>query len=391
MITRTLSSYAKAVFRQYPVITITGPRQSGKTTLARNAFKDLPYFNLENMETRSFAADDPQGFLNQCPDGAVIDEIQHVPGITSWIQVRTDESGREGMYVLTGSRQFEIMESVSQSLAGRTAILRLLPFSIEEMGRSYGDLSVDDFIYKGFYPRIYDKGLDPSRALSDYYTTYIERDVRSISVIHNLALFQKFVRLCAGRVGQLLNYSSLASDTGISHSTTREWMSILQASYTVFLLEPYHANISKRIIKSPKLYFYDVGLAAHLLGIEKTSHVRTHPLRGSLFENLVLMEILKFRYNRGKRANLFFYRDSSGNEVDILYCTGHEAVPIEIKSGETLNDDFFSGFRYFRKHVSPTPPRQVLVYGGKRTENRNSVEVTDIMGLTKILRSIEET
>ena len=388
MIPRKLAGYAVDLFKKYPVITITGPRQSGKTTLAKHAFNDLPYYNLESIETRNFAIEDPVGFLNQCPDGAVIDEVQNAPDLTSYIQVRIDESGKDGMYVLTGSRQFEVIEAVNQSLAGRTAMLKLLPFSISEMGSKFGKLKIDEYILKGFYPRIHDKKLEPSRALSDYYSTYIERDVRKISSIHNLNQFQKFVHLCAGRVGQLLNYSSLANDVGISHSTVREWMSILEASYVVFLLKPYWANVNKRVIKSPKIYFYDVGLAAHLMGIDELSQVAYHPLRGNLFENLVVIEILKYRYNIGKNNNLFFFRDSKGNEIDVFYEVANKIIPIEIKAGETINDDYFKGFSYMDKNLLLETPQKILVYAGKRKEIRNGTIIRDVMNLNSVLEEI---
>ena len=274
---RTIEAHLPRLRSQYPVLTITGPRQSGKTSLVKHHFRDLPFVNLESREERAFAREDPKGFLARFADGAILDEIQHVPELTSWIQVLVDERQRNGMFVLTGSRQFQVMEAVSQSLAGRTVMIQLLPFSLEELSVA---AAADDLLLRGFYPRIWDQRLDPVEALSSYLTTYVERDVRQLTQVHNLALFERFLGLCAGRIGQVLNLSTLANDTGISQPTATQWMTILEASYIVYRLRPYHANLGKRLIKSPKLYFYDVGLAARLLEIEHGTHLRRHPLRG---------------------------------------------------------------------------------------------------------------
>lgn len=280
MIPRALAGHAASVFIKYPVVTITGPRQSGKTTLANATFPDKPYANLESPVTRQFAEEDPIGFLNQYPEGAIIDEIQRVPDLLSFIQVIVDEKQKNSLFILTGSQQFELMRGISQSLAGRTALLKLLPLSISEL-TSFFPLGVDEMLFKGFYPRIYDQNIPPYQVYGDYYETYVERDLRQLINIKNLSLFQRFIRLCAGRCGQLLNLNSLANDSGISQSTAREWMTILEASYIVFLLQPFHVNIKKRLVKSPKIYFYDVGLAGWLCGIEEERQIATHPLRGT--------------------------------------------------------------------------------------------------------------
>jgi len=388
MIERQLTREIKKLFKQYPVITITGPRQSGKTTLAKHAFPDLAYHNLEDIETRTYAIEDPKGFLNNCKDGAILDEIQNVPDLLSYIQVQVDSLNREGLYVLTGSRQFELMESISQSLAGRTALLKLLPFSFEELQVYNEELESDEYIYRGFYPRIYDKGLNPVQALSDYYTTYVERDLRQLSHVHNIQLFHKFVQLCAGRVGQLLNISSIANDTGISHTTAREWLALLEASYIVFRLEPYYANIGKRLIKSPKLYFYDVGLAANLLGIEEPGHVARHPLRGNLFENMAIMEILKYRFNRNRTNNLYFFRDSKGNEIDCVYTIAHKMIPIEIKSASTVHNDFFKSIEYFQRNIEGSDGG-FLIYDGDRREVMRNIKITSPCDIYMDLNSIK--
>lgn len=305
MIPRTLEAVLRDRAVQYPVVTLTGPRQSGKTTLCRAAFPQKPYINLESPDVREFARTDPRGFLASYPDGAILDEIQRAPELPSYLQPIIDDSNEPGRFILTGSQQFEVMTNISQSLAGRTALLKLLPLSIEELSNANIRLKIDELLLTGFYPRIYDAGLKPSQALGDYVETYVERDIRQLISIKDLALFEKFVRVCAGRVGQLLNLQSLGSDVGISHTTARSWLTLLQAGYVVFLLQPWHTNIAKRQIKSPKLYFYDVGLASWLLGAEDERHIKYHPLRGNLFENLVIMEALKHRYHRGERSNLY--------------------------------------------------------------------------------------
>lgn len=385
MVIREITTYLKKLSDKYPVVTITGPRQSGKTTLARTVFKEKAYFNLELMDNREFAQSDPRGFLRKLPDGAVLDEIQRAPDLVSYIQGIVDEQQRNGMFILTGSQQFEVSNSINQSLAGRTALLKLLPFSISEVTSHYGSPDTDELIYQGFYPRLYDQKLNPTQAMGDYFETYIERDLRQLIQIKNLSMFQKFVKLCAGRLGQLLNLNSLANDVGISHTTAREWLALLEASYIVFLLQPFHRNISKRLVKTPKLYFYDIGLASFLMGIESIDQIATHPLRGNLFENLVVMEFLKYRYNQGKRNNLNFYRDSIGNEIDLIYNVAQHVLPIEIKAGETVATDFFKGFRAFEKIIPELPYGKVIIYGGAREQTRHATTITNVHHIPKIL------
>lgn len=389
MIERTLAPRLLDLFRQYPVVTVTGPRQSGKTTLCRAAFPHLDYVNLERPDQRQFAEDDPRGFLRRYGDGAVIDEIQRAPELASYLQVHVDERRQNGLFVLTGSQQFRVIEAVSQSLAGRTALLRLLPFSVAEALKLRPELTPEEMLYTGFYPRIYDQALEPIQALGDYFETYVERDVRQISEIRNLSGFRKFVRLCAGRVGQVLSLSSLGNDAGVSHTTVREWLSVLEASYIAFRLPPYHANVSKRLIKSPKLYFYDVGLAAYLVGLETPRQVFTHPLKGNLFENLVVAEALKVRYNQGRRSNLFFYRDSNGNEVDLLYTLADRLIAVEIKAGETLTRQYFASFRRLRQLLADQVAGELLVYGGEESQERRGVRVTGVKGLAGALAELE--
>jgi len=389
VIEREITGHVRQVFQQYPVVTLTGPRQSGKTTLCRSVFPGMPYVNLEAIDEREAATQDPRGFLSAYPDGAILDEIQRVPSLASYIQVRVDEVRRNGLFLLTGSQQLEISETVSQSLAGRTAVVRLLPFSVAEASQLNPSQDLDTLLYAGFYPRIYDQRINPTQALADYFETYVERDLRQISELRNLSAFQRFVRICAGRVGQLLNTQSLGADGGVSHTTVRQWLSLLEASYVVFLLYPYHGNLAKRLIKSPKLYFYDVGLAAYLLGIENPKQMATHPLRGNLFENCVVLEALKHRYNGGRTNNLYFYRDSAGHEVDLIYMIAQHPVPIEIKAGQTVVHDFFKGLSHFENVLGSLPYGGVLVYGADKESSRDAVRVIGLRSLSRTLDKLD--
>ena len=385
LLKRTIETVLKNLAGKYPVVTITGPRQSGKTTLCRMMFAHKPYANLESPDIRQFAVDDPRGFLAQYPDGAVIDEIQRAPDLVSYLQPLVDEDRRDGLFILTGSQQFEVSNTINQSLAGRTALVKLLPFSIAELQPAFGLPGIDRLLYHGFYPRLWDKQLNPTQALGDYYQTYIERDLRQLVAIKDLNLFQRFIQLCAGRIGGLLNVSSLANDTGISHTTAGNWLSLLEASYIIFQLQPYFRDISKRLIKSPKLYFYDVGLATFLLGIENETQLARDPLRGSLFENLVVSEALKYRFNRGRGSNLYFYRDSKGNEVDLLIVSGSKFFPIEIKSGMTITRDYFKGLNHFaRVFPDHIPNGSGLVYGGEAAQKRTDVAIVPVADLDKL-------
>jgi uncharacterized protein len=389
VIERLLKPHLVRLFGQYPVVTVTGPRQSGKTTLCRTTFPDLAYINLESPDQRELATDDPRGFLRHYRQGVIIDEIQRVPDLLSYIQVEVDERRENALFVLTGSQQFGLSQAISQSLAGRTALLRLLPLSIQEATRLQPDLNPDAMMYTGFYPRIYDQTLDPTQALGAYFATYVERDVRQISEIRNLTQFRTFIRLCAGRIGQLLNIQSLGNDAGVSHTTARQWLSLLEASYLAFMLPPYHANVSKRLIKSPKLYFYDVGLAAYLLGIENSGQIFTHPLKGNLFENLVVVEALKHRYNQGKENNLHFYRDSAKNEIDLLYPVGHRLIAVEIKAGATVSRSYFRGFDTLREMFPDQIGGEILVYGGDQEHTRHTVHITSPQGFVGQLKALE--
>lgn len=385
LIPRAITPVLLELAEKYPVITITGPRQSGKTTLARSLFPHKPYVNFERPDVREHYLDDPIGFLAPYEDGAIFDEIQRIPDLTSYLQVMVDEKKQNNRFILTGSAQFEVFNVIQQSLAGRTALLRLLPFSISELASLEITKNLNELLFTGFYPRIYDHKLNPNNMFADYVQTYIERDVRNFSEIKNLDTFQRFLRLCAGRVGQLLNLDALGADAGISGVQARAWLSILEASYIVFKLPPWFSNIGKRLTKTPKLYFYDVGLASYLLGIEQATQLESHPLRGNIFENLVVSEALKHRFNRGKTAGLYFFRDAKGMEVDLLYPQGHQFIPIEIKAGQTIASDFFTQLEKLTNLVPETFLDGMLVYSGTDEHTRRAVDVIHYAHLASLL------
>ena len=374
MIERNITPVLQHLASQYPVVTLTGPRQSGKTTLAKSLFFDKPYVTLEDPDTRLYAADDPRGFLAQYEEGAILDEIQRAPELASYLQGIVDADPRPGRFILTGSHQFELMTQVSQSLAGRTAVLRLLPFTLGEVRRLNGDVTSPDLaqtLLTGFYPRIHDKGLNPSQALADYFASYVQRDLRQLAAVQDLHRFERFVRLCAGRTGQLLNLSSLGNDAGVSHATARAWIDLLQSSYIVHLLPPWFTNAGKRLVKAPKLYFVDVGLACWLLGLRSAEQAARDPLWGSLFENFVIMEAMKDRLNAGETAEMYFYRDSEGNEVDLLLPTGGKMHAIEIKAGATVNSDYFKGLKTFAAHQPAAFASGCVMFGGSQGQSRS--------------------
>ena len=373
MIKRQLQKKCIEFSKQYPVVTITGPRQSGKTTLVKMCFPKKPYVNLEEPDKRNLAIEDPHSFLSSYPDGAILDEIQRTPDLPSYIQSIVDSSEMKGLFILTGSQQLEISHSISQSLAGRTALIKLLPFNLAEL-ESAGKLPLlDNLLLQGFYPRIYKERLDARAYYMNYFETYVQRDLHQLSQIDNLHLFDKFVRVLASRVGQLLNYNSMANDIGVSQPTIRKWISLLEASYIAFLLPPFFRNIGKRLIKTPKVYFYDVGLATYLLGIENTRQLKSHPLRGNIFENLVIMEFLKNRFNQSKTSNLFFYRDRTGNEIDLVIQEAASLIPVEIISAKTLNVDFCRGIKSFKKLLGPEINKSFIIYNGEEKHTHQKI------------------
>ncbi len=376
MIPRQARETALRLAAGFPVLLITGPRQSGKTTLARALFPGRDYVSLENPDQREFALTDPRGFLGRFDAGAVIDEVQHVPALLSYLQGLVDERRRMGEFVLTGSQQFGLMSGITQSLAGRVGRIELLPFSMGELDAA-GLLPpvLDDLLLQGAYPPLYDRPLSPDDWFPNYIATYLERDVRQLLAVKDLALFQRFVRLCAARTGQLLNLSSLANDCGIGHTTARQWLSVLEASYLVFLLPPHYANFGKRLVKSPKLYFLDSGLAAALLAIWDRTTMATHALRGALFETLVVSEFVKDRFNAGRPAGLYFWRDNTGNEVDLLFETGSALQAVEIKSGATFVGEWLKGLGRWQRLAGNQTLTSWLIYGGEAGYRREGVEV----------------
>jgi uncharacterized protein len=387
MIKRALETVLKKAAAGYPVVTLTGPRQSGKTTLVRAAFPKYDYVSLEDPDQNAYAIEDPRGFLSQFKGKAILDEAQRAPSLFSYIQTIVDSSGDPGKYVLTGSQNFLLLQKISQTLAGRCSVLHLMPFCLSELetrkpftlskiGRTAPDpgrnsqRDLMDVLFTGFYPRIHDKGLEPMDWLANYYRTYVERDVRDIVNIGDMESFGRFVRLCAGRNGQILNLSSLANDCGVTHTTVRRWISILEAGFLVILLRPHFKNFNKRLIKSPKLYFLDTGLLCFLLKIRSPDDLRLHASRGGIFESFVISEILKNILNRGKEPNIYFWRDSGGHEIDIIMEEDSGLIPIEIKSGQTVSGDFFSGIEYWRNLAGEKDAPAALVYGGDRSYQR---------------------
>jgi uncharacterized protein len=359
----------------YPVVTVVGPRQSGKTTLARALCPEMPYVNLEDLRDREFATNDPVKFLEQYPEGAVIDEIQRVPDLSSQIQVIVDEKKCKGMFLLTGSHQFEVLERVSQSLSGRSSVFRLLPLSLAELYSTGRTPTTDDVLFSGMYPQVQAEKLNPTFFYQDYVSTYVERDLRQLMEVRNLESFRRFLKLAAGRIGQILDLSDLGDAVGVSQPTAKSWMELLQASFLVFLLAPYHANLKKRLVKRPKLYFYDTGLASFLLDMSEVGHLASHPLRGQLFENLVIADALKKRLNQHLPNNCYFYRDRDKNEVDLLQASGDQIQAVEIKSGKTVSSDYFRGLKFLKKTSLNLIEPSLVVYDGDRTQKREIATV----------------
>ena len=379
MIHRTLQTTLEHFAAKYPIVTLTGPRQSGKSTLLRHAFPEYEYLSLEDLDIREFAANDPRGFLNSFPRHVILDEAQRVPSLFSYLQTHVDKTNEPGIFLLAGSHNFLLMESVNQSLAGRTAILKLLPFSRKEM--SDGEIlpaTINEQIYYGGYPRLFDKGLLPEEFYPFYIQTYVERDVRQLKNIGDLSRFARFIRLCAGRIGQLLNLSSLAVECGISVPTATSWLSVLEASYICYLLRPDWNNFAKRLVKSPKLYFYDTGLACSLLDIKSSGQLDFHFSRGALFENMVINEFIKQAWNQGKETDLRFFRDNQGNEVDLLVYNTDKPMAYEIKSGETFQPGFFKGLTKWANITGAEANQLHVIYGGTNALNTTNGQLLTI-------------
>lgn len=374
VIPRTAQITLKKLAKSYPALVVTGPRQSGKTTLTQIVFPDKPYVSLEELDTREFAKQDPRGFLDQYPKGAILDEVQRCPDLFSYLQSRLDAKKKMGQFILTGSQQFGLISGISQSLAGRVAKISLLPFSLHELQEARkAPKKLEELLFKGLYPPIYDRKLEPKIWYSNYVDNYIERDVRQLINVRDLGTFQRFVRMCAARAGQLLNLSSLAGDCGITHNTAKAWISVLEASYIVYLLQPHHKNFNKRLVKSPKLYFYDPGLAAWLLGIQTSGQLATHSARGQIFETWVVSEFLKYRFNHALQSNLYFWRDNKGHEVDVLIEKADKLLPVEIKSGQTMANDFLNSLKKFQSMAGRSTGQGFLIYGGTQAQTRENI------------------
>jgi uncharacterized protein len=391
MIVRDLKNELLQSAKKFPILVVIGPRQSGKTTLIKDTFSEYTYVSLEDLDNREYAERDPRHFLVTYSHRIILDEIQKAPSLLSYLQTKTDAEQISGDYILTGSQNFLLMESLSQSLAGRARIFTLLPLSLHELKKSAYQQELDQTIFNGFYPRLYQAKLDPRDIYPSYIQTYIERDVRQIQNIQDLSIFQKFIKMCAGRTGQLLNLSSLANDCGITHNTAKAWITLLEASFIVFLLQPYHNNFGKRLVKTPKLYFYDTGLACSLLGIENRKQLENHYLRGALFENMIISELLKKRYNHGLLPNLYFWRDQVGHEIDCIVDIAGQLTAIELKSGQTLNRDFFINLDYWHQLTSSSADNLYLVYGGNSDQVQSNGKIISWKNLDLIPTTNEIT
>ena len=372
MIIRTAEARLLKLGKTFRSVAVVGPRQSGKTTLCRKVFPEKPYVSLENPDILEFVRNDPRAFLAQFKNGAILDEIQRAPQLFSYLQQILDETKKKGLFILTGSNNFLLQENITQTLSGRIAYLQLLPLSLHELKQA-GKLKANyaAHILQGGYPEVVYKKIQPSDWYPGYINTYIERDVRQLKNINNLSLFNKLVRLCAGRTGQILNLTSLSNDCGIDQKTVASWLGILQSSYIIYLLRPYHTNFNKRIIKSPKMYFYDTGLVSSLLGIQEAKQITTHAAKGALFENLMVIELLKKRWNEGAIDNLYYWRDKTGNEVDVLQDSAGKIHAIELKAGETIAADYFKGLEYFSA-LQPKKNSSELIYGGKQAYTKSN-------------------
>lgn len=371
MVAREAQKELKLLSGQFKAVAVVGPRQSGKTTLTRSFFPEKKYVSLENPDHRQFAEEDPRGFLAQFPDGAILDEAQRIPSIFSYLQQLLDESTTPGQFILTGSNNFLLQQNSAQSLAGRIAYLYLLPFSTTELqaAKLLPD-NINRLLFKGGYPPVYNQGIPPEKWFPNYIRTYVERDVRLIKNISNLAVFERFLKLCAGRTGQLLNKSSLGIEVGVDSKTIASWLGILESSFIVHLLRPHHRNFNKRVVKMPKLYFYDTGLACALLGIKNEKQLETYPLRGSLFENFVISELIKKRYNAGEPDNLYFWRDNKGNEIDLIVDNRNELYPIEIKAGQTITSAYFKRIEFWNRLTGNKGG--TVIYAGEIKQKRSS-------------------
>ncbi len=383
IIAREIAPKIREALDKYPIVAITGPRQSGKTTLSQMIAPGYTYVNLEDLSLREFAVSDPKGFLETYNSGAILDEIQYAPGLFSYLQVRTDVSKQNGEYIITGSQNFLLLERITQSLAGRVALFNLLPFSVDELkSGNFNFPSWEEYLLFGSFPRKWVNAIDAFDFYANYLRTYIERDVRLIKNIKNLETFQKFVRLLAGRAGQLYNQSSLGNELGLDNKTIDSWMNLLEASFVAFRLKPYHSNFNKRLIKTPKVYFYDTGLLAYLLGIRSAEMLNLHFAKGQLFENFILLEKIKHAWNYSTHEQFYFWRDALGNEIDLLIERDNSLLAVEIKSSKTIHQDFFKVLRDFSKGKPQVT--SFLVHGGTEIQKRSDVTVLSFAALNEI-------
>lgn len=388
MITRDITKELIASAREYPIVTILGPRQSGKTTLARMTFPDTLYYSLEDPDVRMAAEADPRGFLEQTKDGAILDEVQRLPALLSYLQGIVDTDRKHGRFILTGSHQPQWHETISQSLAGRTAMLTLWPFSLSELRHYPSDRNPFDLVCSGFFPGLHDEELNPRRFFNGYLQTYVERDVRALVQLRDLSLFQNFLTLLAGRVGQVVNLTSLGNDVGASATTIRNWLSVLKASHVIFELRPFFENVQKRVIKSPKIYFTDTGLASFLLGIHTPEQAFRDPLRGHLYENLIIADIMKSGLNCGIRPEIYFFRDSHGNEIDLLIRENGELTPIEIKSAATYTTDFIKKLEWFQTLGIRRLKSGVVLYNGEKSFTIRKIRILNLFHMKNIWKTL---
>lgn len=373
MITRILTKKLLLSARTFPIVSVIGPRQSGKTTIVKTAFPNKEYISLEEPDIREYALTDPRGFLSDYPKGAILDEIQRAPQLFSYLQTIVDNKNKPGLFILTGSQNFLMQENISQTLAGRTSILKLLPLALSELKETpFLCDNYEEYLFKGFYPRLYGKKINPRDWYLNYIQTYVERDLRLIKNVTDLSAFQTFVKMCAARTGQLLNLSSLANDCGITHNTAKSWLSILESSFIIFLLRPHHKNFNKRLVKMPKIYFFDPGLACSLLGIENQKQLASHYLKGMLFETLLLSELMKHRYNNGLKSIYYFWRDKTGYEIDCIIESADKLIPVEIKSGKTASEEYFKNLNYWNKLAGKNPADSYMIYGGDKPQKRST-------------------
>jgi len=383
-IKRKIEKEIRQLSKEFPIVAILGPRQSGKTTLAKHIFKKYKYVSLEDPDMRSLAIEDPRGFLFQYDKKVIIDEIQRVPELFSYLQTHTDELKETGLFILTGSQNYLLMENISQSLAGRVGLATLLPFSIEEVMKYNPKLTLEELMLTGFYPRIYDQGIRSLSFYKSYLSTYIEKDIRFIKNIVDYDSFYKFIKIMAGRTGQILNTLAISNECDISHNTVKEWLSVLETSYITYKLKPFYKNYNKRLIKNAKIYFYDTGLVCYLLGIKNIENLNTHYSKGSIFETFVVSDFIKNNFNKGKICDFYFWRDSQKKEIDLIINNGVDLKSVEIKSGRTIKDDFFKGLNYWNSLSKNNPKNSYIIYAGESEHKRKDINIVNWKNISNI-------